>query len=120
MIAGRWTVEFLEGLNFSTAFISAAGITLDQGLTTSQLPIVDTLTAARVASMRTVGLIDSSKFGRRSLLPVADPRELDALVVDPGLAPETLEAYRQADIPISIAGEDRYNEPVNNADGTVP
>lgn len=120
MIAGRWTVEFLEGLNFSTAFISAAGITLEQGLTTSQLPIVDTLTAARGASMTTVGLIDSSKFGRRSLLPIADPRELDALVVDPGLAPETLEAYRQADIPITIVGEDRYNKLVNNADGTVP
>jgi DeoR/GlpR family transcriptional regulator of sugar metabolism len=35
MLAGRWTVEFLRELNFDLAFVSAAGVTLDAGLTTS-------------------------------------------------------------------------------------
>ena len=30
MLAGRWTVEFLAELNFAVAFVSAAGLTLDQ------------------------------------------------------------------------------------------
>ena len=37
-ITGRWTVEFIRRLNFDVAFVSAAGITLDAGLTTSREP----------------------------------------------------------------------------------
>ena len=35
-VAGRWTLEFLRGLRLDTAFVSAAGITLEAGLTTSR------------------------------------------------------------------------------------
>ena len=34
LIAGRWAIEFLTGLNIDIAFLSAAGVTLEQGLTT--------------------------------------------------------------------------------------
>ena len=46
MLAGRWTVEFLAELNFAVAFVSAAGITLDQGLTTARRPLADVVHAA--------------------------------------------------------------------------
>ena len=45
MLAGRWTVEFLAQLNFDTAFVSAAGITLEEGLTTSRRPLADVVNA---------------------------------------------------------------------------
>ena len=38
LIGGRWAYEFLSELNIDVAFISAAGITLEQGLTTSRRP----------------------------------------------------------------------------------
>ena len=41
MLAGRWTVEFLSELNFAVAFVSAAGVSLDQGLTTARRPLAD-------------------------------------------------------------------------------
>ena len=50
MIAGRWTVEFLSELNFAVAFVSAAGVTLDQGLTTSRRPLADVVNAARASA----------------------------------------------------------------------
>lgn len=106
MVGGRWTEEFLRSLNFSTAFISAAGVTLGQGLCTTQLRLSDALHAALSVSARKVALIDSSKFGQSSLICITDARKLDALVVDPGLAPETLKSYRQAGVPIMVAGED--------------
>ena len=36
VLTGRWTVEFLAELNIAVAFISAAGVTLEHGLTTSR------------------------------------------------------------------------------------
>ena len=46
VLTGRWTVDFLVELNISIAFISAAGITLEHGLTTSRSALADTLNAA--------------------------------------------------------------------------
>lgn len=103
MIGGRWAVEFLAGLNLATAFVSAAGITLEHGLTTTRRALADTLNAARAASAQTIGLIDSSKFGRRSLLSIARAEELDAVVVDHGLPPETLDAYGSAGVNLVVA-----------------
>ena len=98
MIGGRWAAEFLSGLNFDVAFVSAAGLNLDKGLTTTRRALADTLNAARAVSARTVGLIDSSKFGRSSLLSIAQAQELDAIVVDSGLLPETFDEYARAGV----------------------
>lgn len=98
MIGGRWAVEFLQQLNFATAFISAAGLTLEQGLTTTRRSLADTLNAARSASARTIGLIDSTKFGRSSLLSIAPARELDAIIADDALSEVTFAAYRDAGV----------------------
>ncbi len=102
-IGGRWTAEFLAGLNFATSFISAAGITLEHGLTTTRRTLADTLNAAGAVSARTIGLIDSSKFGRSSLLTIARAEDLDALVVDDGMPQETLDGYRAAGVHVVVA-----------------
>ncbi len=106
-IGGRWTVEFLARLNFDASFISAAGVTLEHGLTTTRPALADTLAAARGVSARTLGLIDSSKFGRSSLLPIVRAEELDALVVDDGLPAETVASYRAAGVNVVVAERER-------------
>jgi DeoR/GlpR family transcriptional regulator of sugar metabolism len=105
LIGGRWAYEFLSGLNIDMTFISAAGITLAQGLTTSRRPLADVVNAARAVSNRCVALIDSSKFGRSSLLTLARPEELDLLIVDAGLPAATVEEYLRAGVPIEVAGQ---------------
>ena len=105
LIGGRWAYEFLSGLNIDLAFISAAGITLDQGLTTSRRPLADVVNAARAVSRRCVALLDSSKFGRSSLLTMAPPAELDLLIVDSGVAAATVDEYRRAGVTLEVAGE---------------
>jgi DeoR/GlpR family transcriptional regulator of sugar metabolism len=106
MIAGRWAVEFLAELNFALAFVSAAGISLDQGLTTARRPLADVINAARASADRTIGLIDATKFGRSSLLSIAPAHELDAIVTDAGLAPEAAEEYRAAGVRLEIANSE--------------
>jgi DeoR/GlpR family transcriptional regulator of sugar metabolism len=102
MLAGRWTVEFINDLNFDTAFVSAAGLTLDAGLTTSRRPLADVVNAARSAAGRTVGLIDSTKVGRASLVSIAAAEELDVIVTDDGLEESVAEEYRAAGVRLEI------------------
>jgi DeoR family fructose operon transcriptional repressor len=103
MLAGRWTVEFLAELNFALAFVSAAGVTLDRGLTTARRPLADVVNAARASAERSIGLIDATKFGRSSLLAIARPQELDAIVTDAELPPAVAEEYRAAGVRLEIA-----------------
>jgi DeoR/GlpR family transcriptional regulator of sugar metabolism len=103
MLAGRWTVEFLAQLNFAVAFVSAAGITLDQGLTTARRPLADVVHAAMQSAEQTVGLIDATKFGRAAMLSIARAQELDAIVTDGGLPPDVADEYRVAGVRLEIA-----------------
>ena len=104
LIGGRWAYEFLSGLNIDLAFVSAAGVTLEKGLTTSRRPLADVVNAARAVAERCVALLDSSKFGRASLLTMARPDELDLLIVDAGLPASVVDEYRRAGVPIEVAG----------------
>ncbi|MGH3033951.1 MAG: hypothetical protein ACRDON_05260, partial [Gaiellaceae bacterium] len=108
---GRWAAEFLAELNMETAFVSAGGVTLEHGLTTTRRALADTLHAASASATKTVGLIDSSKFGLSALLSIARPEELDALVVDDGLPRETIEAYEAAGVNLVLAEHQKTAAP---------
>ena len=101
MLAGRWTVEFIEALNFDVAFVSAAGVTLETGLTTSRRPLADVINAARANAKRCVGLIDASKFGRSSMLSIAPAQALDLILTDAGMSADA-EEYRAAGVRLEI------------------
>jgi DeoR/GlpR family transcriptional regulator of sugar metabolism len=98
MLAGRWTVEFLSQLNFDDAYVSAAGITLKEGLTTSRRPLADVINGARAGAKRTVALIDASKFGRASLLTIMGADDPDLIIADADLPIEVANTYRAAGV----------------------
>jgi DeoR/GlpR family transcriptional regulator of sugar metabolism len=103
VLTGRWTVDFLMELNIAVAFISAAGITLEHGLTTSRSALADTLNAAAEAAAKTVGLFDSTKFQRSSLLTVRSAESLDLVITDDGLDPTTVMEFREAGVNLLVA-----------------
>ena len=71
VLTGRWTIEFLRELNIAVAFISAAGVTLEHGLTTSRSALADTLNAAAAAAVDHRG---SARLGEvRAFLAAVDP-----------------------------------------------
>ncbi len=105
VLTGRWTVEFLAELNIAVAFISAAGVTLEHGLTTSRSGLADTLNAAAGAAARTVGLLDSSKFKRASLLTVRSAQSLDLIITDDGLDAVTIAEFRAAGVNLAVAAQ---------------
>jgi DeoR/GlpR family transcriptional regulator of sugar metabolism len=103
LLAGRWTAEFLANLNFAQAFISAAGVTLEHGLTTSRRPVADVIIAARGSARRVVALLDGSKFGRASLLTIMPVEEVDALITDAEVPRDVAAHYRAAGINLEVA-----------------
>jgi DeoR/GlpR family transcriptional regulator of sugar metabolism len=113
LIGGRWTVEFLGGLNLETAFISGAGLTLENGLTTAQRSIADVLSAASAAAQETVALVDAAKFGTHSLLTILPVQAIDRLIVDEAVDPELPAAYERAGVRVTVArsasGDQRAN-----------
>ena len=102
MISGNWTEEFLSHLNFDVAFVSAAGLTVERGLTTLRHSLSAMLNAARAVSQRTIALIDSSKIGRDSLLTVFGPCEVE-IIVDDGISPRDLEDFQRAGMSVTVA-----------------
>ena len=103
VLTGRWTIDFLRELNIAVAFVSAAGVTLEHGLTTSRSALADTLNAAAAAAVQTVGLLDSAKFGRSSLLSIRPAQALDRLITDAALPLATFNEYRAAGVRIELA-----------------
>jgi DeoR/GlpR family transcriptional regulator of sugar metabolism len=103
VLTGRWTVDFLAELNIAVAFISAAGISLEHGLTTSRAALADTLNAAAESAQKKVGLLDSTKFKRASLLTVRSAQSLDLIITDDGLDAATLAEFRNAGVNLVVA-----------------
>jgi DeoR family fructose operon transcriptional repressor len=113
VLMGRWTVDFLASLNIATAFISAAGITLEHGLTTTRAALADTLNAAADCAQKTVALLDSTKFKRTSLMTVRSAESLNTIITDDGLDPATVDEFRAAGVNLVVAerGPERTEDP---------
>jgi len=103
LISGGWTEEFLSRLHFQAAFVSAAGLSLERGLTTTRQSLAATLRAARAVSERTVALIDSTKVARDSLLTIFRAQDIDEIIADDGAAAEIVADYRSAGVNLVLA-----------------
>ena len=97
VLTGRWTVDFLQELNIAVAFISAAGITLEHGLTTSRSRAGghaqrgvrgggEDGRAVRLLEVR--ALVAADRSGRRA--------SLDLVITDDGLDAATVAEFRAA------------------------
>jgi DeoR family fructose operon transcriptional repressor len=103
LISGGWTEDFLSRLHFQVAFVSAAGLSLERGLTTTRQSLAGTLRAARAVSQRTVALIDSTKFGRDSLLRIFTAQEPEEIITDDGVTPDVVAEYKGAGVNVVVA-----------------
>lgn len=103
IISGGWTEDFLSRLNFEVAFVSAAALSLERGLTTTRQSLAGTLKAARAVSQRTVALIDSTKVDRDSLLTIFTAQEPEEIITDDGVPIERIAKYRAAGVNLVVA-----------------
>lgn len=102
-IVGPWTVDFLQSVRLTTAFVSAGGLTTELGLMTTQRDLVGVIRAAFDRSSRHVALIDSSKFDTSALLPAASLSDVDLLITDSGAGEDVIDRYRASGWNIAIS-----------------
>ena len=95
----------LETLHLDTAFISGVGFTLDRGLTVRDFEDARLKEKVLAAAERVVALIDSTKIGQQGFVPFASVAQLSHLVTDSEVSAEFVQQMRQAQINLTICGE---------------
>ena len=82
MLGGQWAVDFLERVNIDMSFISAAGISENNNLTTSSMDIANILNKAIDRSTVVYLLADSSKFFKKEMINICPLNRCTSLITD--------------------------------------
>lgn len=100
---GPLVERFFQEFHADTLFLSATGMTLEAGFTDPNMLESQVKKAMVGAARRIVVLLDSSKFGVRSLTRVLQPGDVDLLITDAGAPPEIVAALRARGVEVCIA-----------------
>ena len=82
MFAGPWVIEFLAKVNIDSAFISTAGISPTNNLTTSNPELAEILKTVLHQSIEVNLLADSSKFYKTAMLNIAHVEDCTRIISD--------------------------------------
>lgn len=100
---GPQAEAYFRQVNARTCFLSATGITTTEGVTDPNLLEIQVKRAMAHSADRVVLLMDSTKFGMRSLSRIFDLREVDVLVTDDEAPIATLEEIRKLGVDVHVA-----------------
>lgn len=100
---GPQAEAYFRQINAHTCFLSATGITTSEGVTDPNLLEIQVKRAMAQSAARVVLLMDSTKFGVRSLAKIFDIRDFDVLITDDDAPAAMLEAIRALDVDVHLA-----------------
>ncbi len=84
-VVGHYAEEMLANFACSKLFLSVDGISLEHGLTTSNMMEAH-LNALMIRSVqKTIVLVDSSKFGKKGFGKICDLEDVDVIITDDGI-----------------------------------
>lgn len=101
---GPTAEAFLDQTNFDLLFLGTNGVAADSGLSTPNEAEAAIKRRMVADASRVVLVTDSSKFGERSFVSVADPEDIDLLITDAALPPELDAAFAETDV--VVTGDD--------------
>lgn len=102
---------FFENFHADLFFLGATGITLEEGITDPNPLEIQMKRSMHRAAKRTILLLDSSKFGRRSLAQILPLQEIDILVTDPDAPADMLAQIQSLGIDVHIACQEPQDNP---------
>ena len=94
MMVGPVVERFFDRFHADTVFLSATGFVNGVGFMDPDMLETEAKRAMLRAAERAVLLFDSTKFGVKSLMTVLQCDELDAVITDEAISPETIEVLR--------------------------
>ncbi|MDR1724600.1 MAG: DeoR/GlpR family DNA-binding transcription regulator [Tannerella sp.] len=101
-VIGDYTSSFFDGVSCSKVFLGVDGIDADFGITNSNID--EALLNKRMidASLKTIILADSSKFGKRGFGRICGLDRVDVIVTDSGITEAMVEIVENAGIELVI------------------
>jgi DeoR/GlpR family transcriptional regulator of sugar metabolism len=102
---GPQAEAYFRQINAHTCFLSATGITTSEGVTDPNLLEIQVKRAMAHSAERIVLLMDSTKFGIRSLAKIFDICDVDVLVTDDDAPPATLDEIRAVGVDVHAVAE---------------
>ena len=102
-VIGDLATHAFDNLTCSKLFMGVDGIDLDYGLTTSNIDEARLNQRMIAASLRTIVLADSSKFGKRGFGKICTLDQVDVIVTDSGISPSIAKSIEEAGIELIIA-----------------
>ena len=91
MFAGSWVLDFLEKLNISSAFISAAGISSEGKITSNNRELANIIKEVFNRSAEVNLLVDNSKFHKSGMLNVGSLGECKRVITGKNINKELIE-----------------------------
>jgi DeoR/GlpR family transcriptional regulator of sugar metabolism len=90
MFAGSWVLDFLEKVNINSAFISAAGISLEGNITSNNRDLANTIKEVMQRSVEVNLVVDSTKFHRSGMLDVGSIKDCTRIITDKKIDSEVI------------------------------
>ena len=93
-LVGAVDERMLQALNIQTAFVSCSGFSVEFGLLERDMQVAHLKQKVLQACQHKVALIDSSKVGKGALTPFAMLSDINRIVTDADMEPDTIEDIR--------------------------
>jgi DeoR family transcriptional regulator, fructose operon transcriptional repressor len=105
VLVGPLAVESFANIHADVAIMGAGGLTL-QGITNSHGLLIDIQRIMINAVRKVLFCIDSTKFGRQSVLPLCNLSRVSAIVTDAGAPEEMVTNLRRDGVEVIVAPAD--------------
>lgn len=101
-VIGDYTSQFFEQITCSKLFLGVDGIDLEYGITNSNIEEAILNKKMIEASLRTIILADSSKFGRRGFGKICNLDRIDVIITDSGISKAMAQSIEEMGIELII------------------
>ena len=101
-VIGDYTSQFFEQITCSKLFLGVDGIDLEYGITNSNIEEAILNKKMIEASLRTIILADSSKFGRRGFSKICNLDRIDVIITDSGISKSMAQSIEEMGIELMI------------------
>jgi DeoR/GlpR family transcriptional regulator of sugar metabolism len=102
-VTGPIATQVLQNLNVNKAFLGAWGLSLEEGMTDTNLLEVGLKKAVIERAQQVIAIVDGSKFGRLGLASFAAINQISCLITDESAPKEMLEALRSSGVEVLVA-----------------
>ena len=99
MLSNYWVIDFLNKINIDIAFISSAGVSIDNGITSSDSELTNILRVVIKRSNEVNLLVDSSKFNKLGLLKISVIECCTKIITDSSISKEVIEEFKNRKMP---------------------